>query len=96
VKYLRGKWPKANINLYKVVVGIAFSLLWARVMYFIWSQPSYVTFIWFYIGIGSALLKWVLFEIIDRINLRVRIRSMERELDEAQRRRRAVEPKGED
>jgi len=96
VKYIRGKLPKANINLYKVVVGIAFSLLWAMVMYFIWSQPSYVTFIWFYLGIGGVLLKWVLFEIIDRINLRVRIRSMERELDEAQRRRRAVEPKGED
>lgn len=94
MKYLRGKLPKANINLYKVVVGIAFSLLWARVMYFIWSQPSYVTFIWFYLGIGSALLKWGLFEMIDRINLRVRIRSMERELDEAQRRRRQVE-KGE-
>ena len=96
MKYLRRKLPQANINLYKVVVGIAFSLLWARVMYSIWSQPSYVTFMWFYLGIGSVLLKWVLFEIVDRINLRVRIRSMERELDEAQRRRRAVEPKGED
>jgi hypothetical protein len=96
VKYLRRKLPQANINLYKVVVGIAFSLLWARVMYSIWSQPSFVTFMWFYLGIGSVLLKWVLFEIVDRINLRVRIRSMERELDEAQRRRRAVEPKGED
>jgi hypothetical protein len=94
VKYLRGKLPKANINLYKVVVGIAFSLLWARVMYFIWSQPSYVTFIWFYLVIGSALLKWVLFEIIDRIDLRVRIKSMERELDEARRRRREVEKGG--
>lgn len=96
MKYLRRKLPQANINLYKVVVGIAFSLLWARVMYSIWSQPSFVTFMWFYLGIGSVLLKWVLFEIVDRINLRVRIRSMERELDEAQRRRRAVEPKGED
>jgi len=95
VKYLRRKLPQANINLYKVVVGIAFSLLWARVMYFIWSQPSFVTFIWFYLGIGSVLLKWVLFEIIDTINLRVRIRVMERELDEAQRRRREVE-KGRD
>jgi hypothetical protein len=65
-------------------------------MYSIWDQPSFVTFIWFYLGIGSMLLKWGLFEIVDRINLRVRVRNMQKELDEAERRRREVEPKGED
>jgi hypothetical protein len=96
MKYLRDKLPKVNINFYKVVVGVVFSLLWARVMYFIWSNPSYVIFVWFYLGIGSMVLKWVIFEIIDRINLRVSVRNLERELDEAERRRREVETRGQD
>ncbi|MBM4462799.1 MAG: hypothetical protein FJ012_05615 [Chloroflexi bacterium] len=96
MKYNRERLPKANVNFYKVLVGIGFSLLWARVMYFIWPRPSFVTFVWFYIGVGSVLLKWALFEIVDRVNLRIRIRNMERELDEATRRRHEVEPKGEE
>jgi len=96
MKYLRAKLPKVNINFYKVVAGIGFSLLWARVMYFIWSDPSYVTFVWFYVVIGSMILKWVIFEIIDRINLRVSVRNLERELDEAEQRRREVETKEQD
>ena len=96
MKYIRKRLPKANINFYKVLVGIGFSLLWARVMYFIWSHPSFMTFVWFYLGVGSMLLKWALFEIIDRVNSSVRIRNMEKELDEAKRRRRGVEPKKED
>jgi hypothetical protein len=96
VKHNRERLPKANVNFYKVLVGIGFSLVWARVMYSIWSQPSYMTFIWFYLGVGSVLLKWALFEIVDRVNLRIRIRNMEKELDEAKRRRHEVEPKGEE
>ena len=80
------KLPKLGINFYKVVVGVCFSLLWARVMYLIWEQPSYLTFIWFYIVIGSIILKWVLFVIIDRINLRIRLKALRRELDESERR----------
>ncbi len=95
MKYIRERFPEDNVNLYKVIVGIGFSLLWARVMYFIWAQPSFVTFVWFYFGIGSTLMKWGLFEIVDRVNLRVRIRNMEKELDEAERRRDEVEPKRE-
>ena len=96
MKYIWERLSKANINFYKVLVGIGFSLLWGQVMYSIWDQPSFVTFIWFYLGIGSMLLKWGLFEIVDRINLRVRVRNMQKELDEAERRRREVEPEGED
>ena len=96
MKYLRERLPKVNINFYKVLVGIGFSLLWARVMYSIWSQPSFVAFVWFYLGVGSMLLKWVLFEIIDRVNLRVSINNMKKELDEAERRRHEVEPKEEE
>lgn len=96
MKHNRERLPKANVNFYKVLVGIGFSLVWARVMYSIWSQPSYMTFIWFYLGVGSVLLKWALFEIVDRVNLRIRIRNMEKELDEAKRRRHEVEPKGEE
>jgi hypothetical protein len=87
--------PKADINFYKLLAGVVFSLLWGHVMYSIWDQPSYVTFVWLYLGIGSMLLKWVLFEIIDRVNLRITIRNMEKELDEAERRRCEVVPKGE-
>ncbi len=95
MKYIRERLSEVNINSYKVMVGFGFSLLWARVMYFIWAQPSFVTFIWFYFAIGSVLMKWVLFEIVDRVNLRIRTRNMEKELDEAERRRHEVEPKGE-
>lgn len=80
------KLPRLDVNFYKVVVGVCFSLLWARVMYLIWEQPSYLTFIWFYIVIGSVILKWVLFVVIDRIHLRLRIKALKRELDESERR----------
>ena len=80
------KLPKLDVNFYKVVVGVCFSLLWARIMYLVWEQPSYSTFIWFYIVIGSILLKWVLFVIIDRIHLRIRLKALRRELDESERR----------
>jgi hypothetical protein len=80
------KLPKLGVNFYKIVVGVCFSLLWARVMYLIWEQPSYLTFIWFYIVIGSILLKWVLFVIIDRIHIRIRLKALRRELDESERR----------
>ena len=96
MKYIRERLSKANINFYKVLVGIAFSLLWGQVMYSIWDKPSFVTFVWFYLVIGSTLLKWGLFEIVDRINLRVRVRNMQKELDEAKRRRCEFEPKGDD
>ena len=96
MKYIRERLPKANINFYKVLVGVGFSLVWGKVMYFIWSKPSYVTFIWFYLGVGSTLLKWGLFEIVDRVGLRIRIKNMEKELDEAERRRYEAESKKED
>jgi hypothetical protein len=80
------KLPKLGVNFYKIVVGVCFSLLWARVMYLIWEQPSYLTFIWFYIVIVSILLKWVLFVIIDRIHIRIRLKALRRELDESERR----------
>ncbi len=80
------KLPRLNVNFYKVVVGVCFSLLWARVMYVIWEQPSYLTFIWFYLVIGSVIVKWVLFTIIDRIHLRLRLKALKKELDESERR----------
>jgi hypothetical protein len=43
-----------------------------------------------------VLLKWALFEIVDRVSLGIRIRNMEKELDEAERRRHEVEPKEEE
>ncbi len=80
------KLPQIGINFWKVIVGVAFSLLWARVMYLIWQHPSYLTFVWFYLVIGSVILKWVLFELIDRIALKARIANLKRELDEADKR----------
>lgn len=77
------KLPRLTVNLYKVVIGVGFSLLWASIMYIIWPQPSYVTFIWFYLGLGSIVLKWVIFEIIDRINMKLRLRGVKRELEES-------------
>jgi len=82
-KRIAMKLPRIGVNFYKVVAGVGFSLLWARIMYLLWSQPSYTTFIWFYLAIGSVILKWVLFEIIDRINLKIRLRAINKELDES-------------
>ena len=64
---------RLDTNFYKVIFGVAFSMAWARVMYAIWNQPSYITFIWFYLGLGSMLLKWVFFEIIDRLRTRATV-----------------------
>lgn len=77
------KLPRLDINFYKVVIGVGFSLLWARVMYLVWQQPSFMTFVWFYLLMGSVILKWVIFEIVDRIHLKVWIRAVRRELDAA-------------
>ncbi|MBU2009841.1 MAG: phosphate signaling complex protein PhoU [Chloroflexi bacterium] len=77
------KLPRLGVNLYKVVFGVGFSLLWAKVMYTIWRQPSFITFVWFYLGLGSLLLKWVFFEIIDRIHMKLMVRGVRRELEES-------------
>ena len=96
MRYILKRLSKVSINFYKVLVGIGFSLLWARVMYFIWSHPSFVTFVWFYLGVGGMLLKWALFEIIDRVSLNIRIRDLKRELDMAELRRHEIDPKNKD
>lgn len=80
------KLPGLSINLYKVAIGVLFSLLWGRVMYMIWDKPSYFIFIWFYLGVGSVILKWVIFEIIDRIRMRIRLKQVERALKESRTR----------
>jgi len=80
------KLPRISINLYKVVIGVCFSLLWARLMYSIWEQPSFLTFVWFYLIIGSIILKWVIFEIVDRIQRKKMIRDMRKEVDESHKR----------
>jgi len=77
------KRPRIGVNFYKVIVGVGFSLLWAKVMYLAWPNPSYVTFIWFYLIIGSVLLKWVFFGAIDRIYLKIRLGAAQKELDES-------------
>ena len=77
------KRPRIGVNFYKVVVGVGFSLLWAKVMYLAWPNPSYVTFIWFYLIIGSVLLKWVFFGAIDRIHLKIRLGAAQKELEES-------------
>jgi phosphate transport system protein len=74
---------RMSTNFYKVAFGVAFSMAWARAMYAIWNKPSYLTFIWFYLGIGSMLLKWVFFEIIDRLRVNVTVKSVKKELEEA-------------
>ncbi|MBI2934509.1 MAG: phosphate signaling complex protein PhoU [Chloroflexi bacterium] len=76
--------PRQTTNLYKVITGVAFSLAWASVMYMLWPQPSYLVFLWFYLGIGSIVLKWVFFEIIDRINTSLRLKRIRQELEESQ------------
>lgn len=85
------KLPRLGVNLYKAVIGVCFSLLWGRVMYMLWDQPPYTTFIWFYLAIGGILLKWVIFEIIDRIHLKIRLRAVRRELEESEIRVREAE-----
>ncbi len=80
------KRPKLTINLVKVIAGVAFSLVWASVMYRIWPQPEYLTFVWFYLGLGSIVLKWIFFEIIDRIYMKVRLNRVRRELEESRKR----------
>ncbi|MBI4329904.1 MAG: phosphate signaling complex protein PhoU [Chloroflexi bacterium] len=75
------KLPRLTLNLFKVVTGVLFSLLWASVMYMVWPQPSYVTFLWFYLGAGSIVLKWIIFEVIDRIQARLQLRGLARELE---------------
>jgi phosphate transport system protein len=77
------KIPKLDVNFFKVVTGVCFSLLWARVMYLIWDQPSFITFIWFYLGIGSVLLKWVIFKIIDMINTGIILKKTRKELEQS-------------
>jgi uncharacterized protein YacL len=80
------KLPKISINLYKVVIGVCFSLIWARIMYTIWEQPPFLTFVWFYLIVGSIILKWIIFEIVDRIQRKKMIRDMRNEVDESNRR----------
>lgn len=77
------KLPGLGVNLYRVIFGVAFSLVWANVMYMIWPQPSFLTFVWFYLTLGSLLLKWVFFEIIDRIYLKCQLRAIKKELEES-------------
>jgi phosphate transport system protein len=77
------KLPRLDVNFYKVVIGVAFSLVWARIMYLIWQQPSFVTFMWFYLLVGSVTLKWVIFNIVDRVHLKLRIKAVSGELEQA-------------
>ncbi len=81
---------KFDVNFFKVTLGVIFSLIWGRTMYLIWPQPSYIIFLLFYLLAGSVLLKWVFFEIIDRIYLRVRLKSVVKEIDESGTRVRKV------
>jgi phosphate transport system protein len=80
-----------DINFVKVVVGVIFSLIWGQVMYFIWENPSFLIFIWFYLGIGSVVLKWVIFFIIDRIHTRMRVKAVKMELAQSTARVEKVE-----
>jgi phosphate transport system protein len=50
-------------------------------MYAIWSQPSFLTFLWFYLAVGGIVLKWVFFTIIDRIYMKLRLRRVRQELE---------------
>lgn len=80
------KIPKPTVNFYKVLIGVGFSLLWASLMYRIWDQPSYLIFVLFYLGLGSVVLKWIIFEVIDRITMRLRLRRVKRDLEESRAR----------
>lgn len=84
--------PRLNINLYKVITGVCFSLFWASVMYMVWEQPSYLTFVWFYLGLGSIVLKWVIFEFIDRIHMKLRLRTIGKEIEQSRTRVREATP----
>ena len=77
--------PRFGVNFYKIIVGAVFSLIWGKIMYVIWEQPSYLTFIWFYLIVGSIILKWVLFAIIDRIDLKIRIKELKKEIDRSEK-----------
>lgn len=77
------KLPRLDVNFYKVVIGVAFSLVWARVMYLVWEQPSFIVFMWFYLLVGSVILKWVIFNIVDRVHVKLRIKAVSGELEQA-------------
>ncbi|MBN1191459.1 MAG: phosphate signaling complex protein PhoU [Dehalococcoidales bacterium] len=74
---------KIGVNFIKIVVGVVFSLIWGQVMYLVWPQPSYLVFVLFYLIAGSVIIKWVFFEIIDRVSLRARLKAISQEIDES-------------
>ena len=59
-----------NKNLHKISVGTPFLLLWGALMYELWDEPSFVTFILFYLLLGNVVLKWTLFELVDHLHIR--------------------------
>ncbi|HXY74300.1 MAG TPA: phosphate signaling complex protein PhoU [Dehalococcoidales bacterium] len=71
----------SGINFLKIIVGVIFSLAWGRIMYLIWPQPPYLTFVLFYLLAGSVIIKWVFFEIIDRANQKFKLKSVSREIE---------------
>lgn len=77
---------RIDINFFKLVIGVLFSLLWGQVMYLLWTEPPFLTFVWFYLIVGSVILKWVIYKAIDVVQLRLRVRSVKEELDASSRR----------
>ncbi|MFA5628767.1 MAG: phosphate signaling complex protein PhoU [Dehalococcoidales bacterium] len=74
---------KLDINFMKVVLGVVFSLVWSWIMYLIWPQPPYIIFVLFYLVAGSIVIKWIFFEIIDRVTLKFRLKAVSKEIDES-------------
>jgi phosphate transport system protein len=74
---------KLDVNFLKITLGVVFSLIWGQVMYLLWPQPPYIIFVLFYLIAGSVLIKWVFFEIIDQIHLRVNLKAIGRSIDES-------------
>jgi phosphate transport system protein len=83
---VKQKLPRLDVNFFKLVIGVGFSLLWGQVMYLLWAEPPYLTFVWFYLIVGSVLLKWVIYKGVDMVHLRLRVRAVKEELDASSQR----------
>jgi len=59
-----------NKNLHKISIGTPYLLLWGSLMYWLWDEPSFVTFVLFYLLLGNVVLKWIIFELVDHLHIR--------------------------
>jgi len=60
-----------NKNLHKILVGTPWLLGWGSLMYWLWDEPSFAVFVLFYLLLGNMILKWILFELVDHVHIKL-------------------------